>query len=308
MDYKEYVRRSLLQDAYFTVNKHLIKELGLNEAIVLTALIDYHKFLESRDRKDYDWFPLKKEALQETINIGRHSLNMAIQDLVQKGLIKESKLQGIPPTKSYFIDYERTDNVLRSPSSICENQQINLQKSANQFVETDKSNCRNPQNNNKEHIVKNITPPLYSPLTGGISPQGEIFPQSEIEEVEVEEVKKPKAKKKAKAAAIEFDFATVQDDFKEIVSVWLEYKRKKQQSYKSQMSFAAMYQKLYKFSGGNAEVAKQIIEEAIGNNWAGFFPLKGNSAAQPKKSLEDSMRETERIYQERKRMKEEYGW
>ncbi len=154
----------------------------------------------------------------------------------------------------------------------------------------------------------NNNPPLYSPLTGGISPQGEIFPQSEIEEVEVEEVKKPKAKKKAKAAAIEFDLTTVQDDFKEIVSVWLEYKRKKQQAYKSQMSFAAMYQKLYKFSGGNAEVAKQIIEEAIGNNWAGFFPLKGNSAAQPKKSLEDSMRETERIYQERKRMKEEYGW
>lgn len=74
------------------------------------------------------------------------------------------------------------------------------------------------------------------------------------------------------------------------------------------MSFTAMCQRLYKLSSGNAEIAKQIIEEAIGNNYAGFFPLKGNSATQPKKSLVDSMRETERIYQERKRMKENNGW
>lgn len=175
--------------------------------------------------------------------------------------------------------------------------------------EMDSSKVRNgfPESGEAIHDITkdNNNPPLYSPLTGGISPQGEIFPQGEIEEVEV--VRKP-IKKKAKPTSMEFDLSTVREDFREIVSVWLEYKRKRKETYKSQMSFTAMCQKLNRFSGGNAEIAKQIIEEAIGNNYAGFFPLKGNSAAQSKKSLVDSMRETERIYQERKRMKENNGW
>lgn len=303
--YKDYVRRYLLQDAYLIVNKHLVREIGLNEAFVLSMLIDYHKMIETQNRAEIDWFPIKKEALQASISIGRHSLNIAIQSLIQKGFIAESKLQGVPPTKSYYIDYEKIDKLFRSFDSICRNQQIDLQKSANQNAENDKLNCRNLQNNNIRTCNKNNIPPLYSPLTGGISPQGEIFPQGEVEEVEV--VTKP-IKKKAKPTSIEFDLSTVKEDFREIVSVWLEYKRKRKENYKSQMSFTTMYQRLLKFSSGNAEIAQQIIEEAIGNNYAGFFPLKGNSAAQPKKSLVDSMRETERIYQERKRMKENNGW
>lgn len=303
--YKDYVRRYLLQDAYLIVNKHLVREIGLNEAFVLSMLIDYHKMIETQNNVQIEWFPIKKEALQASISIGRHSLNIAIQSLIQKGFIAESKLQGVPPTKSYCIDYEKIDKLFRSFDSICRNQQIDLQKSANQNAEIDKLNCRNLQNNNIRTCNKNNIPPLYSPLRVEYPPR-EIFPQGEVEEVEV--VTKPKAKKKAKPAAIEFDLSTVKEDFREIVSVWLEYKRKRKETYKSQMSFTAMCQRLYKLSSGNAEIAKQIIEEAIGNNYAGFFPLKGNSATQPKKSLVDSMRETERIYQERKRMKENNGW
>lgn len=48
------------------------------------------------------------------------------------------------------------------------------------------------------------------------------------------------------------------------------------ESYKSQRSMVACYQKLYNLSDGDANVAKQIIMQSMGNNWAGIFKLKNN--------------------------------
>jgi len=35
--------------------------------------------------------------------------------------------------------------------------------------------------------------------------------------------------------------------------------------------------KLYRLSGGNEDIAFEIIEEAIANGWKGFFELKNNN-------------------------------
>lgn len=61
--------------------------------------------------------------------------------------------------------------------------------------------------------------------------------------------------------------------FKEVVDVWIKYKKEKQQTYK-QIGFDAMVEKLIKYSNGNPETAKEIILDAMSNNYSGFFPLK----------------------------------
>lgn len=70
----------------------------------------------------------------------------------------------------------------------------------------------------------------------------------------------------------DFDFISV--EYLETFSLWLEYKKDKGQGYKSEKSLKACYNKLVKLSKNDPTTAEQIINEAIANNWAGFFELK----------------------------------
>lgn len=63
------------------------------------------------------------------------------------------------------------------------------------------------------------------------------------------------------------------EDFIPIMEQWLAYKKEKGQTYKP-TGLRTCYKKLVEYSNGNAEKAKQIIEEAMSNNYSGFFPLK----------------------------------
>ena len=111
--YKENVRRLLLQDAYLA-NKHLVQILGFNEAVVLSVLIDHHKTIEIQGRCDSDWFAIKKEELQNALNMGRHCVDSALHNLVVRDLIEETKPQGVPPSKSYRINYEKIEDLFNS--------------------------------------------------------------------------------------------------------------------------------------------------------------------------------------------------
>lgn len=62
-------------------------------------------------------------------------------------------------------------------------------------------------------------------------------------------------------------------EFTEVFFVWLNYKKKKRQSYKTEDSENMAFAKLIRFSNKNIEKANEIIENAKGNNWAGFFPI-----------------------------------
>ena len=73
------------------------------------------------------------------------------------------------------------------------------------------------------------------------------------------------------------DLSFLQKDFIPLVEKWLLYKKEKKQEYKGQTSVKAFCKKLVEFSGGDAKIAEQIIEQSISNNWAGIFELKNNN-------------------------------
>ena len=61
-----------------------------------------------------------------------------------------------------------------------------------------------------------------------------------------------------------------------VLEKWLQYKKEKKQSYKSDSSILTLCKRIEKLSGGNVDIAMQIIEQSIANNWSGIFPLKEN--------------------------------
>jgi hypothetical protein len=87
-----------------------------------------------------------------------------------------------------------------------------------------------------------------------------------------------------------FDFSFVDPSFAEPFFLWLEHKKGKKQSYRGQTTLKTCYDKLVEDSNNNPAIAKKIIKQAIGSNWAGFFPLKENSnPSETKRGLNNSV-------------------
>lgn len=56
-----------------------------------------------------------------------------------------------------------------------------------------------------------------------------------------------------------------------LVQRWIDYKKSIKDSYKSQQSLDMFFKNLMKYSGGNAQMAEEIIERSMANQWKGIF-------------------------------------
>ena len=112
----------------------------------------------------------------------------------------------------------------------------------------------------------------------GTKEQEEDIPPAPLLEEEKEKEKDKKkilSKDNIKEKAKEKSF--VSPEYAQVFSLWLEYKRQRKESYKSEMSLKICYNKLVKLSGNNPDIAVAIVEQSIANNWAGLFELKQNN-------------------------------
>lgn len=90
--------------------------------------------------------------------------------------------------------------------------------------------------------------------------------------IEYKECKNKKNNLKEKEKKEKEDF--VAPEFKEAFSMWLEYKRQRRESYKSELSLRKCYNNLLKLSANSPSAAMAIVEQSMANNWAGLFALK----------------------------------
>ncbi len=88
-------------------------------------------------------------------------------------------------------------------------------------------------------------------------------------------------KEKEKAFSIDQWVKTIDSPWRELMLLWLEYKRVRKESYRSEIGAKSCLTRLKKLSGENPAIAQQIIETSMANNWAGLFELKQPSASRP---------------------------
>lgn len=82
-------------------------------------------------------------------------------------------------------------------------------------------------------------------------------------------------------------------EYEKAFKLWLEYKHQRGESYKSDISLKACYNKLVRLSGGDPEKALAIVEQSMANNWAGLFQLKDENGNENDRSTYDN-RDAER--------------
>ena len=101
--------------------------------------------------------------------------------------------------------------------------------------------------------------------------------QSEVKEKEKDKDKK-KDKKKDKSLLID-KTKTIPDSFSDdaqmdkAIKNWIAYKKERGQTYKP-IGLKSFVTRLYNLSDGRGDVALQIVEQSISNNYSGVFPLK----------------------------------
>ena len=105
------------------------------------------------------------------------------------------------------------------------------------------------------------------------------------------------------------DLSFVDFEYLEVFELWLEYKKEKKQSYKSQKSLEICYKNLIKIANNDPEVARQIISNSIANNYSGLFPIKQNKDEQPNKfhNLINLYNQTQQEYANKPRTGKKFG-
>ena len=69
-------------------------------------------------------------------------------------------------------------------------------------------------------------------------------------------------------------FSNLNQEWISLIEKWLDYKKAKKQTYKTEQSLIAFIEKLQRLSSNNLDTANQIINESMANNWNGIFELK----------------------------------
>lgn len=101
---KNLIIELLSQDGYYTLNKKLVKLIGLENAFLLSFFIDKYKFFKDK------FFYTKENILNET-RLTEYSLNSSLRFLKDNDLITIIK-KGCPAKNYYNINFNKIQNLL----------------------------------------------------------------------------------------------------------------------------------------------------------------------------------------------------
>jgi hypothetical protein len=97
-------------DSFIAVNKRLIKEFGLHEALLLGA------FASKQNYNNNDWFYYTQEAITNDTTLSRYNIESALKHLIELEIIITKK-EGLPAKKYYLITDKLGELLLQTSMS-----------------------------------------------------------------------------------------------------------------------------------------------------------------------------------------------
>ena len=149
-------KQLLMSSNYYTLNKQIVKSLGIESAFLLTIFIEASDGLSD----DEGWFYQTIEKIGELTGIGRHKQDKIIKDLIELKIL-EQKNKGVPCKRYFKINYPMIENlVFLSPQTrLSENDKLDCKKETNWSAENSQTRL-SENDNNKEYIINNLNKEL----------------------------------------------------------------------------------------------------------------------------------------------------
>lgn len=149
-------KQLLMSSNYYTLNKQIVKELGIESAFLLTILIEASDGLADNE----GWFYQTIEKIGELTGLGRHKQDKIIKELIDLKIL-EQKNKGVPCKRYFKVNYEMIENLVfqNQQSSLSENGKLDCKKETNYSVENSQTSL-SENGNNKEYIINNLNKEL----------------------------------------------------------------------------------------------------------------------------------------------------
>ena len=196
--------------------------------------------------------------LKETLGIkSDHSISKYLRELIDYGYLSRNEIRN----NGAFAGYQY---IL---STVCQNMTIGIKTEQNKNDLNFQQNDRLSKNDNrcvKEEKEKNIKEKEELFNINNINNNNLLKEKNNIKK---EKPQKPSAEKKA--AAFEIKNEIDKEFFR-----YLQYRKDIKKSYKSEQSLGVVYKRFVKWCNGDADIAKQIVDNTVANGWTGLFPLK----------------------------------
>ena len=145
-------KQLLMSSNYYTLNKQIVKALGIEPAFLLTILIEASDGLAD----DEGWFYQTIETLEELTGLSRHKQNKIIQDLIETNiLIQENR--GTPCRRFFKISFQEIENLVfkKTETSLLKIDKLDCKKLTNNSVKSSQTSLLKISNN-KEHNINNL--------------------------------------------------------------------------------------------------------------------------------------------------------
>ena len=145
-------KQLLMSSNYYTLNKQIVKELGIESAFLLTILIEASDGLADNE----GWFYQTIEKIGELTGLGRHKQDKIIKELIDLKIL-EQKNKGVPCKRYFKVNYGMIENLVfqNQQSSLSENGKLDCQKKTNYSVENRQTSL-SENGNNKEYTINNL--------------------------------------------------------------------------------------------------------------------------------------------------------
>ena len=149
-------KQLLMSSNYYTLNKQIVKELGIESAFLLTILIEASDGLADSE----GWFYQTIEKIGELTGLGRHKQDKIIKELIDLKIL-EQKNKGVPCKRYFKVNYQMIENLVfqNQQTSLSKNDKLDCKKSANWIAENSQTSL-SENDNNKEYIINNLNKEL----------------------------------------------------------------------------------------------------------------------------------------------------
>lgn len=229
---------------YITVNKELIKLLGIDEAIILGELASEYEYWGRRGELQDDYFYSTIENIEENTTLSEYKQRKALNNLKEQGII-DIKIKDIPAKRYIKINEEQVSKLLNI------NGFKNSSASSLKIKELDTEKLQGNKNNNNKNNNNNI-----------------------------KERKKEEPKKKTTS----YDDILSEIENEELKGLYLEYikMRKLIKAPMTDRALQMLINKVNELEPNSADNQKELLETAIMNNWKSVYPLKKETINAPK--------------------------
>lgn len=138
------ISKLLSTEGFIQVNKALIKQLGLHEAVMIGELCAEYNYWEEQGKLVDDMFYSTRENIEDNTGLNEHYQRKALKTLVDKEIISVVKM-GMPAVNHYKINFEQLLILLSTSHARDEAQDVhemNLNKNKTTNIKQQKNNSK----------------------------------------------------------------------------------------------------------------------------------------------------------------------